>query len=49
MQVEFCGEWTALDPEAAFTIGRDGDVEVDDNPYLHRWFLILSQSTRCGG
>jgi hypothetical protein len=44
MQVEFCGEWTALDPQAAFTIGRDGDLQVDENPYLHRRFLILSHA-----
>lgn len=39
MHVEFCGEWSALDPASVFTIGRDGDLQIDDNPYLHRYFL----------
>jgi hypothetical protein len=39
--VDFCGERHAVDPEAAFTIGREGDVVVDDNPYLHRRFLLI--------
>jgi hypothetical protein len=42
MHVEFCGEWTKLDPDRVFTIGRDGDLQIDDNPYLHRHFLQLS-------
>ncbi len=42
MHVEFCGEWTALDPETVFTIGRDGDLQIDDNPYLHRYFLQVA-------
>lgn len=44
MQVEFCGEWTELDDEAVFTIGRDGDLQVDENPYLHRRFLQVDRS-----
>ncbi len=39
MHVEFCGEWSELDPASVFTIGRDGDLQIDDNPYLHRYFL----------
>lgn len=42
MHVEFCGEWTELDPECPFTIGRDGDLQIDDNPYLHRHFLQIN-------
>jgi hypothetical protein len=42
MHVEFCGEWTQLEPERPFTIGRDGDLQIDDNPYLHRHFLQVS-------
>lgn len=49
--VEYCGEWFSVDPDNPFTIGRDGDLAVDDNPFLHRrlleirelegiWFLI---------
>jgi hypothetical protein len=44
MHVEFCGEWTELDPATVFTIGRDGDLQIDDNPYLHRYFLQVSQA-----
>lgn len=40
LAVEFCGEWFHPDPEGPpFEVGRDGDLEIDDNPYLHRRFL----------
>lgn len=42
MQVEFCGEWFALNRDEPFTIGREGDLVVDQNPYLHRHFLTIS-------
>src|SRR5690606_5991086 len=42
LQVEFCGEWYDLDPSTPFQIGREGDLEVDDNPYLHRRFLTIN-------
>lgn len=38
-QVEFCGEHYPLDPERGLTIGREAELAVDDNPYLHRDFL----------
>ena len=31
-----------MSPDTGLTIGRTGDVEVDDNPYLHRTFLVVS-------
>lgn len=37
--VEFCGETFPVSPGEPLVIGREGDVEVDDNPYLHRSFL----------
>lgn len=40
--VVFCGEEHSVSPESGLTIGRSGDVEVDDNPYLHRTFLVVS-------
>ncbi|MDN5765697.1 MAG: hypothetical protein L0H96_07185 [Humibacillus sp.] len=40
--VEFCGEQYAVSPDEGLTIGRSGDIEVDDNPYLHRTFLVVS-------
>jgi hypothetical protein len=42
MQVEFCGEWFTVDPEDPFVIGREGPLEIDDNPYLHRRFLQVT-------
>ncbi|EAP97986.1 hypothetical protein JNB_13518 [Janibacter sp. HTCC2649] len=37
--VEFCGEEFRAPDDAPLTIGRVADVEIDDNPYLHRIFL----------
>jgi len=37
--VEFCGEQFAAPEDRPLSIGRSGDVEIDDNPYLHRTFL----------
>lgn len=39
--VEYCGERFALAAERRFSIGREADLSVDDNPYLHRRFLVL--------
>lgn len=41
LRLEFCGEWSEIAPERPFVIGREGDLVVDDNPYLHRRFLEL--------
>jgi len=42
--VEFAGERHEIDPERTprFAIGREGDLVIDDNRYLHRRFLELS-------
>lgn len=42
LRVDFCGEVRQLDPVRPFIIGREGDLVVDDNPYLHRRFLMVS-------
>lgn len=42
LRLEFAGEWHELPPGKSFIIGREGDLEVDDNPYLHRHFLELA-------
>lgn len=42
-RVGFCGEWIDADPDVEFVIGREGDLAVDDNPYLHRRFLTLAR------
>ena len=41
LKLEFAGEWITLDPARAFVIGREGDLTVDDNQYLHRQFLEI--------
>ncbi|MBG6083907.1 hypothetical protein [Zhihengliuella flava] len=43
VQVEFCGEWFPVGDQQVFTIGREGDLEVDENPYLHRQFLTVAR------
>lgn len=39
--VDFLGEIYPLHPDAPVTVGRDADLVVDDNPYLHRRFLEI--------
>ncbi len=41
--VDFCGETFPVAADASFSIGREGDLSVDDNQFLHRRFLILQQ------
>ncbi|MEO5535928.1 MAG: hypothetical protein ABIR17_12455 [Pseudolysinimonas sp.] len=43
LHVEFAGEHYVVSPDTVFAIGRTGDLIVDDNPYLHRRFLVLRQ------
>lgn len=42
VSIEFVGEWYTLDPDEPFLIGREGPLELEDNPYLHRRFLTIS-------
>lgn len=43
VSVEFCGEWCTVDPDRVFDVGRGADLNIDDNPFLHRHFLqVLS-------
>lgn len=39
--MEFAGERHSPAGSAPFRIGREGDLIIDDNPYLHRRFLEL--------
>ncbi|MGY1815378.1 hypothetical protein [Blastococcus sp. SYSU D00820] len=39
--VLFCGEAHEVSPDRPFTIGRDADLVVDDNPFLHRRLLSV--------
>jgi hypothetical protein len=41
VSIEFCGEWYDAGDDDVFRIGREGDLEIDDNPYLHRKFLEI--------
>ena len=41
LTVLFCGEEFPVLAGRQLTIGRCGDVEIDDNPYLHRTFLVI--------
>lgn len=43
LTIEFCGEYFHPDPAGSFRIGREGELAVDDNPYLHRHFLQISR------
>lgn len=41
LEIEYAGEYYELEPGREFKMGRIGDLEIDDNPYLHRRFLTL--------
>jgi len=41
LRVEYIGEWYDVDATVPFHIGREADLSIDDNPYLHRHFLAL--------
>lgn len=43
LRLGFCGEWLDVPRERPYTIGRDADFLIDDNPYLHRRFIELRQ------
>jgi hypothetical protein len=41
VRVDYCGEIHDVEPGREFVIGREADLDVDDNPYLHRRFLVV--------
>ena len=44
ISVEFCGEWYRVGEGEELTIGREADLNIDDdNPFLHRRFLSIVQ------
>lgn len=45
LTVEFCGEQIEVDPANKFTIGREADLSIDDNLFLHRQFLVISHQS----
>ena len=42
LTVDYCGELYTVTEPAEFGIGREADLSIDDNPYLHRRFLTIS-------
>ena len=44
LRVEFCDSWTAIPSDRAWALGRDADLIIDDNPFLHRRFLELHRA-----
>ncbi|MXG90889.1 hypothetical protein [Nocardioides flavescens] len=45
LTVEYCGEVHTLSPGDSFSIGRDADLAVDDNPFLHRRLIQLTHES----
>lgn len=43
VSVEYCGEWYEVAPDTVFGIGREADLDVDDNPFLHRRLLEIGR------
>ena len=41
LKIEFCGEWYTVEEPREFSIGRESDLIIDDNPYLHRRFMRI--------
>ncbi|MGF3057483.1 hypothetical protein [Microbacterium sp. YY-01] len=42
--VEFAGEYLTVTPGQSFLVGREGDLAIDDNLFLHRRFLEIVHS-----
>ena len=43
LRIEFCGEVYEVAAGHRFTIGREADLMIDENPYLHRVFLEIAE------
>ena len=43
LAIEYCGEWHEPQESVPFSIGREGDLAIDENPYLHRRFLSIAK------
>jgi hypothetical protein len=42
--VDFAGERHVVAPGQVFTVGREGDLTIDDNLFLHRHFLAMENT-----
>lgn len=45
LRIEFAGEWFDAAPPGPFTIGREADLTVDENPYLHRRLIAFTHES----
>ena len=43
VHIEYCGEWMSVRPGEVFTVGSDADLAIDDNPFLHRRLLEITE------
>lgn len=41
LHIEYCGEWFTVAPGDTFSMGREADLSIDDNPFLHRRLLEI--------
>ena len=44
LAIDYCGEWFRPSLDEPFDVGREGDLTVDDNPYLHRRLLRFTHT-----
>lgn len=42
LRIEYCGEWFDARAGEPFTVGREGDLVIDDNPDLESTLLVLT-------
>lgn len=43
LQIDYVGEIVYVAPATSLSVGREADLVIDDNPFLHRTFLVFSQ------
>lgn len=41
LRLEYCGEWFDVNEPNGLGIGRESDLVIDENPFLHRRFLQI--------
>lgn len=46
LTIDFAGDAVEVDGGVPFIVGRDGDLAITDNPYLHRRFLEFRREDR---
>lgn len=43
LTVDYCGAVLVVEPDSGLMVGREGELRIDDNPFLHRHFLTISE------